>query len=329
MIKSKLLLRAALAALVFSAVFLSAGGAQAQAWPSKPIRFIVPFPPGGATDIITRVISTKLAEQLGQAVVVENRPGAGGSIGSDMVAKAAPDGYTILMATNSTHSIGPVLNPKIPYVVERDFAPVSEVAISPDILVASPALGVNTVREFVALAKSKPGQLNFASSGNGTIVHLSGELFKNMAGIDLVHVPYKGTALAIPDLISGRVAILFENIIAALADVKGGKVKALALSGPVRSALFPELPTIAESGLPGFETFTYFGVFAPAGTPREIVARLNGELVKLLKTPEMRDALARQGAEPVGSSPEQLAAVVRSESDKWAKVIKSAGVKIE
>ena len=247
----------------------------------------------------------------------------------DTVAKAAPDGYTILMATNSTHSIGPVLNPKIPYVVERDFAPITELARSPDILVASPTLGVNNVREFIALAKSKPGQLNFASSGNGTIVHLSGELFKNMAAIDLVHVPYKGTALSIPDLISGRVAILFENIIAGIADVKGGKVKALAISGPVRSTLLPELPTIAESGLPGFETFTYFGVFAPAGTPREILQRLNAEIVKLLKTPEMREALARQGAEPVGSTPEQLAAVVKSESEKWGRVIKSAGVKIE
>jgi tripartite-type tricarboxylate transporter receptor subunit TctC len=303
--------------------------AAAQAWPSKPIRFVVPFPPGGATDIITRVIATRLGEQLGHNVVVENRPGAGGSIGSDLVAKAAPDGYTILMATNSTHSIGPALNPKIPYVVERDFAPVTEVARSPDILVASPTLGVGSVREFVALAKSRPGQLNFASSGNGTIVHLSGELFKSMAGIDLVHVPYKGTALAIPDLISGRVAILFENIIAAIADVKGGKVRALAVSGPVRSSLFPDLPTIAESGLSGFETFTYFGVFAPAGTPKDIVARLNTELVKLVRTPEMREALARQGAEPVASTPEQFAAVVKSEGEKWAKVIKAAGVKVE
>ncbi len=303
--------------------------ASAQAWPSKPLRFVVPFPPGGATDIITRVIGQKLSEQIGQPVVIENRPGAGGTIGSDLVAKAAPDGYTILMGTNSTHSIGPVLNPKIPYVVERDFAAVCEVAIAPDVLVASPTLGVNNVREFIALAKARPGQLNFASSGNGTIVHLSGELFKSMAGIDLVHVPYKGTALSIPDLINGRVAILFENVIAANADVKGGKVKALAVSGPARSALFPELPTISESGLPGFETFTYFGVFAPAGTPREIVARLNAELVRLIKTPEMRDALARQGAEPVGSTPEQLAAVVRSESEKWGRVIKAVGVKIE
>jgi tripartite-type tricarboxylate transporter receptor subunit TctC len=318
---------AALASIILAAA--SSSAAVAQAWPAKPLRFVVPFPPGGATDIITRVIATRLGEQLGQSVVVENRPGAGGSIGSDAVAKAAPDGYTILMATNSTHSIGPALNPKIPYVVERDFAPVTEVARSPDILVASPALGVSTVREFIALAKARPGQLNFASSGNGTIVHLSGELFKSMAGIDLVHVPYKGTALAIPDLISGRVAILFENIIAAGADVKGGKVKALAVSGPSRSALFPDLPTIGESGLPGFETFTYFGVFAPAGTPKEIVTRLNAELVKLLKTPEMREAILRQGAEPVASTPAQFAAVVKSESEKWAKVIKAAGVKAE
>jgi tripartite-type tricarboxylate transporter receptor subunit TctC len=321
------LLRTALASIVLAAVV--SGSAAAQAWPAKPVRFVVPFPPGGATDIITRVIATRLGEQLGQTVVVENRPGAGGSIGSDLVAKAAPDGYTILMATNSTHSIGPALNPKIPYVVERDFVPVTEVARSPDILVASPTLGVGSVREFVALAKSKPGQLNFASSGNGTIVHLSGELFKSMAGIDLVHVPYKGTALSIPDLISGRVAILFENIIAAGADVKGGKVRALAVSGPVRSTLFPELPTIAESGLPGFETFTYFGVFAPAGTPKDIVTRLNTELVRLVRTPEMREALARQGAEPIASTPEQFAAVVRSEGEKWAKVIKAAGVKAE
>jgi tripartite-type tricarboxylate transporter receptor subunit TctC len=298
-------------------------------YPAKAIRFVVPFPPGGATDIITRVIAQRLAGELGQPVVVENRPGAGGAIGSDLVAKAAPDGYTILMATTSTHSIGPTLNPKIPYNVERDFAPVVQIAVAPNVVVVSPALGVDSVRELVALAKAKPGQLNFASSGTGTIVHLSGELFKSMAGVDMVHVPYKGTALAMPDLMSGQVSMVVDNIASALPHIRSGKVKALAVTTPGRSALLPELPTVAESGLPGYASDAYFGVFAPAGTPREVVARLNAELGKALASAEVREQLARHGAEPVGGPPERLAATVKAETEKWAKVIGQANVKLE
>lgn len=316
--------------VITAAVLLAFSAAvSAQAWPSKPLRFIVPFPPGGATDIITRVIGQKLSEQIGQPVLIENRPGAGGAIGSDLVAKAVPDGYTLLMATASTHSIGPALNPKIPYNVERDFLPVCEVAVSTNILIVSPTLGVNSVKELITLAKARPGKLNFGSSGTGTIVHLTGELFMSTAAIEMVHVPYKGTALAVPDIISGQVSLIFDNIVSAMPNIKGGRVKALAISSLTRSALVPDLPTVAESGLAGFASETYFGVFVPAGTPRDIVARLNAELVKAVKSADVRDALARQGAESVGSTPEQLAAVVRSEADKWSKVIKSAGVKIE
>jgi tripartite-type tricarboxylate transporter receptor subunit TctC len=299
------------------------------AYPAKAIRFVVPFPPGGATDIITRVIAQRLAGELGQPVVVENRPGAGGAIGSDLVAKAAPDGYTILMATTSTHSIGPTLNPKIPYNVERDFAPVVQIAVAPNVVVVSPALGVGSVRELVALAKGKPGQLNFASSGTGTIVHLSGELFKSMAGVDMVHVPYKGTALAMPDLMSGQVSMIVDSIASALPHIRSGKIKALAVTTPGRSALLPELPTVAESGLPGYASDAYFGAFAPAGTPREIVARLNAEPGKALASADVKENLARHGAEAVGGPPERLAATVKTETEKWAKVIRQANVKLE
>jgi tripartite-type tricarboxylate transporter receptor subunit TctC len=298
-------------------------------YPAKPLRWIVPFPPGGATDIITRVIAQKLGEQVGQPVVVENRPGAGGAIGSELVAKSAPDGYTLLMATTSTHSIGPTLNPKTPYNVERDFAPVTEAATSTNIVVVSPALGVNSVQELIALARRKPGELNFASSGNGTIVHLSGELFKSMAGIDIVHVPYKGTALAQPDLMSGQVSMIVDNIVSAMPNIRSGKVKALAVTAKTRSSLAPELPTVAEAGVPGFTSDAYFGVFVPAATPREIVQRLNRELVKAVQSTEVKEQLARQGAEAVGGSPGELAAVVKAETEKWARVIKQANVKVE
>jgi tripartite-type tricarboxylate transporter receptor subunit TctC len=321
----RLLVAAAAALLALAAI-----PAAAQApYPSKPLRFIVPFPPGGATDIITRVIAQKLSEQVGQPVIVENRPGAGGAIGSDLVAKAAPDGYTLLMATTSTHSIGPTLNPKTPYNVERDFAPVSELATSTNVLVVSPALGVGSVKELIAAAKARPGQLNFASSGTGTIVHLTGELFKSMAGIDVVHVPYKGTALAQPDLMSGQVSMIFDNIVSAMPNLKAGKVKALAVTGRKRSALLPELPTVSEAGVPGFASDAYFAVFVPAATPRPIVERLNAELVKALQNPEVREQLARQGAEPVGGTPAALAATVKAETEKWARVIKQANVKLE
>jgi len=234
----------------------------------------VPFPAGGPTDVLTRVLAQNLSERWSQPVVVDNKPGAGGAIGSDFVAKSAPDGYTLLMATTSTHSIGPSLQ-KLPYDPVRDFAPVSQISNATNVLVVSPKLGVNSVRELVALAKAKPGALNFASSGTGTIPHLTGELFKHLAGVDLVHIPYKGTGLSLTDLASGQVALLFDSIVTAQAHAKSGTVKALAISSPRRTPLLPDLPTMIEAGVPGFESETWFGLFAPAGTPADIVSRVS------------------------------------------------------
>ena len=303
--------------------------AQSPAWPTKPLKLVIPFPPAGATDTLGRTLAQKLGDALGQPVVVENKPGAGGGIGSDAVAKAPADGYTLLMATTSTHSIGPSLNPKLAYNAEKDFVPVVWVANSTNILVAAPNVPATNVAELVAYAKAHPGQLNYASSGNGTIVHLTGELFSSMAGIKMTHVPYKGTALAVPDLMSGQVSIMFDNIVSALPYIKGGKLKALGISGAKRSPLVPDVPTVAESGVPGFVSDTYFGVFAPVGTPREVVTRLNTAINRILESPDFRDKLAALGAEPAGGSSDRFATEIRGETTKWAKVIKDAGVKVE
>ena len=315
-------------ALLACALLLAAGPAAAQAYPTKPIRWIVPFPTSGATDILTRTIAQKLSEALGQPVIIDNKPGAGGALGSDLAAKAAPDGYTLLMATTSTHSIGPALQ-KLPYDAQRDFAAISIVADATNVLIVSPKLGINSVRELIALAKSKPGQLNYSSSGAGSIVHLSGERFKSMTGTDIVHIPYKGTALAIPDIINGQISMMFDSIVSVMPHIRSGKVKALAISSQKRSSLLPELPTMAEAGVPGYTSDTYFGVFAPAGTPHDIIVRLNTELVKIVHENDTKERLLKLGAEPVGSTPEQLAAAVKSENAKWAKVIRDAGVKLD
>jgi tripartite-type tricarboxylate transporter receptor subunit TctC len=314
--------------LLAGAMVLAAGPLAAQSYPSKAIRWIVPFPTSGATDILTRTIAHKLSEALGQPVIVDNKPGAGGALGSDLAAKAAPDGYTLLMATTSTHSIGPALQ-KLPYDAQRDFAAISIVADATNVLIVSPQLGVSSVRELIALAKSKPGQLNFSSSGAGSIVHLSGERFKSMTGTDIQHIPYKGTALAIPDIINGQIAMMFDSIVSVMPHIRSGKVKALAISSQKRSVLLPELPTMTEAGVAGYVSDTYFGVFAPAGTPQEIIARLNTELVKIVHDKDTKERLLKLGAEPVGSTAEQLASLVKAENAKWAKVIKDAGVKLE
>ena len=267
-----------LCGLLACVLVLTTDAALAQAtYPSKAIRWVVPFPASGATDILTRVIAQKLSDALGQPVVVDNKPGAGGSLGSELVARAAPDGYTLLMGTTSTHSIGPALQ-KLPYDAQKNFAAISEVAESPNVLIVSPTLKVNSVRELIALAKAKPGQLNFSSSGIGSIVHLSGEQFKNASGIDIQHIPYKGTALAIPDIINGQVAMMFDNIVSVMPHIKSGRVKALAITSARRSSLLPELPTMIEAGVPGYVSSAYFGVFAPAGTPKAIIEKLNAEL---------------------------------------------------
>ncbi len=297
-------------------------------YPAKPIHMIIPFPPGGATDIIGRVVSLKLGERLGQSVVVDNRPGAGGTIGSEIVAKSAPDGYTLLISTNSTHAVAAVLS-KPPYDPTRDFTPITLLAESANILVVSPALGVSSVRELIAAAKAKPGALSFASSGNGTIIHLTGEMFKQMAGIDLLHVPYKGTALSIPDLSSGRVSMLFDNIVSAQPNLRSGTVKPLAVTTLKRSALMPDLPTMTEAGVPGFESTAWFALFGPAGLPADIRNRLHEASVAALKAPDARERLVAAGAETIGAGPEALAQLIRDDIAKWGRVVKAGNIKVD
>ena len=297
-------------------------------YPQRAIKLLVPFPPAGATDIVGRIVAQKLGERLGQSVVVENRPGAGGSIGSDLVARSAPDGYTLLMATSSTHSIGPALQ-KLPYDPIKDFAPITHVANVPNVLVVSPKLPVVSVRELVEYAKARPGKLNFASSGVGTIVHLNGELFKMLAGVDLVHVPYKGTALSIPDLANGNVAMLFDSLASVMPHVKSGSVRPLAMNAPQRSPLLPEVPTLAEAGMPAFDRYTWFGMFAPAGTPADIVRKVQAEVVAALRSPDLRERFDAVGAEPVGSTSEQFVERIRSDGVRWTEVIRKADVKVQ
>jgi tripartite-type tricarboxylate transporter receptor subunit TctC len=298
-------------------------------YPAKPIRMVVPFPPGGATDIVARVVADKLTQALGQSVVVENRPGAGGTIGSDVVAKAPADGYTLLMATTSTHAVAPSLYAKLPYDPLKDFAPIANVASSPLILVVSSSLPVTSVRELIAYAKANPGKLSYASSGNGTVNHLTGEMLKGAIGADLVHVPYKGSALAFPDVMEGRVPLMFDYAISMLPQIKSGKLRPLAVTSLKRTVTMPDTPTLDASGLPGFESILWVGLFAPPGTPREIVARINAEVGKLLQLPDVKEKFAQQGADPVGGSPEQFAAAIRSDIAKWGKIVKDSGAKAD
>ncbi len=286
----------------------------------------MPFPPSGATDIVGRIVAGKLAERLGQPVLVDNRPGAGGTIGSEAVAKSAPDGYTLLIATTSTHSIGPLLQ-KLAYEPLRDFVPIAHVANVPNVLVVSPALGISSVEELIALARARPGELNFASSGVGTIVHLSGELFKLLSRTDLVHVPYKGTAQAIPDVAAGTIAMLFDSLASVMPHIRAGKVKPIALNAPARSSLLPEVPTLQEAGLPGFDRYTWFGMFAPAGTPPEIVERLHAAMSEVLRDRELQARFATLGAEPVASSPQAFVERIRADAERWREVVEAANVR--
>jgi tripartite-type tricarboxylate transporter receptor subunit TctC len=295
--------------------------AAAQSYPSKPIRLVVPFPPAGATDILSRELARMLSERLKQQVIVDNRPGAGGTLGSDLVARSAPDGYTIQMATSSTHSIGPSLNPKIPYNAQADFTPVAHVANATNVLVVSPSVKANTVAELVAEIKARPGQFNFGSSGNGTIVHLTGELFKSMTGTYIVHIPYRGTALVIPDMVSGQIQLLFDNVASALPHIRDGRVKALGVTSLTRSPLLPNLPTVADT-VPGFESNTWFGVFGPRNMPPEATQRLNTEISAVLKTPEFQERLRTLGYDAAGGSPADFAKVVANDTAKWARLIK-------
>jgi tripartite-type tricarboxylate transporter receptor subunit TctC len=310
------------------AAMLLAGAAQAQSYPTKPIRFVVPFPAGGSADTLSRAIGQRMQESWGQQVVVENRPGAGGNIGTELAAKAPADGYTLLMAPSSI-AIAPSLYQSLPFDPVRDFTPVTLVGRVPNVLVVHPDVPARSVAELIALAKAKPGQLLYASAGNGTTNHLATELFKQMAGIEMVHVPYRGNPLAMLDVISGRVQVMFDFMITAQPHVREGKVRALAISSAQRSALFPELPTITESGVPGYESATWFGVYAPAGTPEPIVRRLHDEIVRILALPAMQERLNGLGVEVVASTPEQLAAETRADLAKWGPIIQKAGVRLD
>ena len=318
---NRLAVGAVLAALAF--------GAAAQTYPSKPIRIVVPFPAGGTTDVLARAVAQKLTESLGQAAVVDNRPGAGGNIGAELVAKAPPDGYTLLMGTVGTHAINPSLYPKMPYDHVKDFVPVILVAGVPNVLVINPSLPVNSVQELIAYAKANPGKLNFASSGNGTSIHLSGELFKTMAGVQMAHVPYKGSAPALQDLVGGQVQLMFDNLPSSLALIRAGKLKALAVTSLTRAAALPDVPTVAESGLPGFEASSWFGLLAPAATPQPVVVTLNTDVAKWLATPEAREKLLAQGANAAGGTPADFARHIAAETAKWQKVVKESGAKID
>jgi len=304
-------------------------GAIAQAYPVRPVRLVVPFPAGGATDILARTISQKASEKLGQQIVIDNRPGAGGTIGSDHVAKSAPDGYTLLIATGSTHSIGPIINPKIPYNVERDFVPVVYVAKTSSVLVVPGSLPVKNLAEFIAMAKAKPGQLNFGSSGNGTNSHLSGELFKAQAKVFLTHIPYRGTGLVFNDMMSGQVHMLMDNYVTSQSNIKEGKLRVLGVTSPQRLPFLPDVPTLDEQGLKGFDVSNWFGIYAPAGTPSEMTAKVNAAFNQALQETDLQKRLATLGATPTGGTPEQMSAMVAADAAKWSKLIRERKLAVE
>ena len=321
----------ALVASVALSLGICAPGASAQSvYPTKPIRLVIPFPPGGATDIVGRSLALKLSASLGQQVVVDNKPGAGGVIGADSVAKSPADGYTLVLATSSTHSVGPALNARMPYDATRDFMPIVNVATAPSVLVVGAQFPATTAGELVSLIKRNPGKYNFGSSGIGTYPHLTGEMFKWRAGnLFAVHIPYRGTGLVITDLVTGQIAFLMDSVVSAQSHIRDGKVRPLAVSGHQRIASLPQVPTFAEAGISGMEISNWFGLLAPAGTPADVVNRINREVNAALKSPDLVERLLRVGAEPAGGTPEQLRDTIRHEFDNWKSLIARVGIKPE
>jgi len=307
---------------------LACGVAGAQEYPTRPIRLIAPFAPGGPTDLFARLMGAKLGERLGQPVLVENRPGAGGSVGAEAAAKASPDGYTLVLVSSS-FAVNATLYPKLPYDTLKDFAPVTLLASAPFLLAANQGVPAGSVRELIAYAKANPGKLNYGSGGSGSGPHIVAELFKSEAGVNIVHIPYKGTGPLIAALVAGDVQLAFGNIFALVPQIKSGRLKAIAVTGRERSSALPEVPTVAESGLPGFEAVGVHGLLAPAGTPRRIVDKLNAECVAILRSPEVRSQLASEGAEPVGNTPEQYAAHIAAEVQKWGRLVRERGIRAE
>ncbi|MBI5907610.1 MAG: tripartite tricarboxylate transporter substrate binding protein [Burkholderiales bacterium] len=299
------------------------------AYPNRPVKILVGFPPGQATDVVAREIAQKLSEAMGQQFVVDNRAGAGGIIGTDLVAKAPADGYTLLMSSSGPLAVNPSLYRKLPYNVEKDFAPITLAALVPLFVVANPSFPPNTVGELVAYAKANPGKISYASGGNGVTNHLAMEMFKSVAGVYMTHIPYRGGPPAVTDLIAGQVSVMFETGPGALPHVRSGKLKALAVGSAARSSAAPSLPTVAESGLPGFDAVAWIGLVAPRGTPPAIITRLNAEVTRILKLPEIKDRFQALGAEPAGNTPEQFAAYIQSETIKWGKAVKDSGAKVD
>ena len=299
----------------------AASGSAAQSYPARPVKLVVPFPAGGATDVLARAMSLYAQEKLGQPIVIDNKPGAGGTIGSEFVAKAEPDGYTLLIATGSTHSIGPIVNPKTPYNVERDFVPIIDVASTTSVMVVSNTLPVKNLQDFIKLAKSQPGKLNFGSSGNGTNSHLSGELFKAEAGVFMTHIPYRGTGLVFNDMVSGQVHMLMDNVVTAMPHMKDGKIRVIGVTSLKRLPFLPEVPTLHEQGLKNFDVSNWFGIYGPRGTPSEVVQKVNAAFNAALKDPELQKRLSLLGAVPTGGTPQQMAKIVADETTKWKRLI--------
>ena len=318
----KQILKLALAAMLAAPLAL-----HAQAWPSKQIRIIVPFPPGGFNDTLGRILANDLPKTLGQPVIVENKPGGGSVVGTELAAKAAPDGYTLFVAALPFAVVQSLY--KTSFDVTKDFAPITLAGVSDNMLVAHPAFPVNSVQELIKYAKEKPGRINYGSSGAGTSVHLCMELFKSMTGTFMTHIPYKGSAPVVAGLLGGEVDVMFDNLPNVINQVKAGRMKALAVSGPKRSPLSPETPTVIEAGVPGFEVTVWFGLLAPAGTPRDVIQRLNTESTRIINSPEVTDKFVKQGVEPKPGTPEQFGDLIKSEVPRWAKVIKEAGIKSE